>query len=151
MLYLHRPFFASSMLLVLLCFLWAAPDSHAQVYRCGNSYSTTPCAGGQEVEIKPAVQAPTVTAQITSNQQRTNRQERKEERDWERTERELDKAEAAEKPMRQQGKNSAACAAASRRIQKIDELARKGGSAQKMEKLREDRQATRDKQFRMGC
>lgn len=151
MLYLRRPFFTSSMLLAYLCCGLITPSSHAQVYRCGNSYSTTPCKGAQEVDIAPPVHASAMTAQITGNQQRTIRQARKEAHDWDRTERELDKAQAAEKPTRQSGKNSAECAATGRRIQKIDELARKGGSAQKMEKLREDRQATRDKQFRMGC
>ncbi|MGN1055165.1 MAG: hypothetical protein ACI4QS_00460 [Comamonas sp.] len=118
------------------------PHSQAQVFRCGNSYSPTPCADSHVVELAPAAPNP-------SSHHR--QQARKDAQDWDRTQRELHKAETALPAARRQNTQRAECTAAERRIQKIDELAAKGGSAPKMEKLRQDRKATRDKQFRMGC
>ena len=68
-----------------------------------------------------------------------------------RTQQALDKAEATPTPQRSNQAAQKDCEAAERRINKIDALARRGGSAKKMEQLREDRKATRDKQFRLGC
>nr|WP_174862823.1 hypothetical protein [Comamonas jiangduensis] len=77
-------------------------------------------------------------------------QQRHEERAWDRMERELDKAQAESPPQRSTN-NRRQCEAKQQRIQKIDELARKGGSVQQMERLREERQKARDWQFRAGC
>ncbi len=41
-------------LFVLTLALWVAPG-WAQVYRCGNTYSSKPCAGGRQVDTSPAV------------------------------------------------------------------------------------------------
>ena len=59
-------------------------------------------------------------------------------------------AKAATPPQRN-AKHRQQCEAKQQRIQKIDELARKGGSVQQMERLREERQKARDWQFRAGC
>ena len=132
--------------------------SQAQAYRCGNIYSSAPCTGGQAVEVEPAVNMyPSTTGNATSgmlpasSHQKNYRQEDKETREWQRAERELDKAQAAPPPQRQGRANTAKCEAAKQRIKKIDELARRGGSVKLMERLREDRQNTRDWQFRSGC
>jgi len=132
--------------------------SQAQVYRCGNSYSSAPCTGGKTVEVEPAVAAhPSEKDSAASTtlapraQRKSRRQEDKEAREWERTERELDKAQTTPPPQRQNRPDAAKCAAANQRIKKIDELARRGGSVKQMERLREDRQNTRDWQFRSGC
>ena len=77
-------------------------------------------------------------------------QQRKEDRDKLRLERELNKAQAAVPPTRSKD-NRPQCEAKQRRIQKIDEMARKGGDAKYMERLREERQEARDWQFRAGC
>jgi hypothetical protein len=41
-------------LFVLTLALWVVPG-WAQVYRCGNAYSSKPCTGGREVDTSPAV------------------------------------------------------------------------------------------------
>lgn len=133
-----------------------AGHSHAQpVYRCGNAYSQTPCSSAQAIGLPSLVEVPAAaTAPGERPQQQPSsrhRQAMQEARDWERTERTLDKAQAAVPPRRSAQKNRSACEAASRRIEKIDALARRGGSVQKMERLREERQAARDWQFRAGC
>lgn len=132
--------------------------SHGQIYRCGNSYSQAPCSQ-QEGIARTFNEAPhTGTAAISTDAKPRQYSSRKNHhpgqhaaRDWDRTERELDKAEAKPQAQRSSAKDQAACDAASRRIQKIDELARRGGSAQKMERLREERQSARDRQFNAGC
>lgn len=122
--------------------------SHAEVYRCGNSYSSAPCTGGKAVSVQPTVEVHT-QAQHPSTTQR--KQDRKDAREWERTERELDKAQATPAPQRKSQADRQQCQAKQQRIQKIDELARKGGSVKQMERLRDERQAARDWQFRAGC
>lgn len=133
-----------------LCAFAHPLTAHGQtVYRCGHSYSSTPCAGGTSISTEPAVTGhaqPTLTAP----QQHALRKQRQKEREWKRTERELDKAQAASPPQRKSS-NQAACQSKARRIQKIDELARRGGSAKKMEQLREERRDARDWQFSAGC
>ena len=64
---------------------------------------------------------------------------------------ELDKAQAKAPPQRKAGVDRSQCEARDRRIQKIDQLARRGGTVQQMERLREERQEARDWQFRAGC
>lgn len=132
--------------------------SQAQAHRCGNSYSNAPCADGKAVQVEPAIEVhPSATDSTpsstlpTRSQRKNYRQEDKEAREWERTERELDKAQATPPPQRQARPDTAKCEAANQRIKKIDELARRGGSVKLMERLREDRQNTRDWQFRSGC
>ena len=66
-------------------------------------------------------------------------------------ERELDKAQANAPPQRKSSVDRSQCEARDRRIQKIDQLARRGGTVQQMERLREERQEARDWQFRAGC
>ena len=44
-------------LLTALTFLALSTSLHAQVYRCGNTYSNAPCAGGKTVETTPSVSA----------------------------------------------------------------------------------------------
>lgn len=132
--------------------------SQAQAYRCGNSYSNAACADGKAVEVEPAIEVHPSASDSTASstlptrsQRKYYRQEDKEAREWERTERELDKAQATPPPQRQARPDTTKCEAANQRIKKIDELARRGGSAKLMERLREDRQNTRDWQFRSGC
>ena len=130
-----------------LCTLAYGELAHAQtVYRCGNTYSSVPCAGGTTVSTQPLVEVH--PHQRTSNA--AYQQQRKEDRDKQRLERELNKAQAAVPPTRSKD-NRAQCEAKQRRIQKIDEMARKGGDAKYMERLREERQEARDWQFRAGC
>ena len=43
------------------------------------------------------------------------------------------------------------CEQAEQRIRKVDAMARQGGKAKYMERLRAERQALRDRQFREGC
>ena len=43
------------------------------------------------------------------------------------------------------------CAQAEQRIKRLDDMARRGGSAQYMERIRAERKETRDWQFRAGC
>lgn len=38
-------------------FIAAAMSVNAQVYRCGNTYSNVPCAGGKEVDVSSAVES----------------------------------------------------------------------------------------------
>lgn len=40
-----------------LAFLALSSGLHAQVYRCGNTYSSAPCAGGRSVDSSPALSA----------------------------------------------------------------------------------------------
>ena len=40
-------------LLAVLCI--ASMGAHAQVYRCGNTYTQEPCKGGREVDVTPPV------------------------------------------------------------------------------------------------
>lgn len=134
--------------------------SHAQeVYRCGDSYSSAPCHGGRAVSIAPWLEVhaddSSSSATTTRPSQRRHAASRpaNEARAWDRTERELDKAQAATAPQRQPRSSAdrSQCQAKQQRIQKIDDLARRGGSVQQMERLREERQTARDWQFRAGC
>lgn len=126
--------------------------SHAQqVYRCGNHYSQTPCPGGQAVAVQPSATVEVAPAPQPATRRRSQRKQDSEAREWERTERELDKAQTSATPPRSAKADATQCRAKQQRIQKIDDLARKGGSIQKMERLREERQAARDWQFRAGC
>jgi len=43
------------------------------------------------------------------------------------------------------------CASTEQRIRQLDNMARKGGSSSYMERIREERKALRDGQFRAGC
>lgn len=126
-------------------------SGHAQVYRCGNSYSSQPCTGGKAVSVQPMVEVHPQTHLATNAPSTQRKQDRREAREWDRTERELDKAQAAPAVQRQSQADRSQCQAKQQRIQKIDELARKGGSVKHMERLREERQAARDWQFRAGC
>lgn len=140
--------------LTILVWLLAVPStSHAQIYRCGNSYSSEPCAGGKAVSVEPLVEVhpDPATPPTRRTTRRSGQKEAQEARAWERTERELDKAQAASAPQRQAPADRSQCQAKQQRIQKIDELARRGGSAKQMERLREERQTARDWQFRAGC
>lgn len=153
----HTPLWQSTALWLALCLCPLA--SQAQVYRCGNSYSSAPCADGKTVEVEPGVVAHPSTPDSAASgtpapgapRKRRRHADNNEAREWERTERELDKAQATPPPQRQARPDAAQCAAASQRIKKIDELARRGGSVAQMERLREDRQNARDRQFRAGC
>lgn len=40
-----------------LALLALSTSLHAQVYRCGNTYSSAPCAGGRSVDTSPALSA----------------------------------------------------------------------------------------------
>ena len=138
---------ATALLVALLATLLPT-SSHSQVYRCGNTYSHTPsCTDGKDAVLHTGSDSSHAHQQA----RKAHSQAQQEARDWDRTERELDKAEAQAPLKRGNRKNTGACEAASRRIQKIDELARRGGPAQKMERLREERQRARDRQFNAGC
>ena len=51
------------MRILIVLLLLFSPLSHAQIYRCGNSYSDAPCAAGvQPMDASPAVQAEPATA-----------------------------------------------------------------------------------------
>ncbi len=133
----------------LACTAWPL-SSLAQVFRCGNSYSSTPCADGKPVPVEPIVEVHPPT-QGAAERRATRRHADREERAWDRMERELDKAQAKAPPQRKSGVDRSQCEARDRRIQKIDQLARRGGTVQQMERLREERQEARDWQFRAGC
>lgn len=133
----------------LACTAWPL-SGQAQVFRCGNSYSSAPCADGKPVPVEPIVEVHPPT-QAAAERRATWRHEDREERAWDRMERELDKAQAKTPPQRKSGGNRSQCEALDRRIQKIDQLARRGGTVQQMERLREERQEARDWQFRAGC
>lgn len=154
--YLLRPLIAGCTALGLCAFAVSFSAHGQAVYRCGSSYSDEPCAGGKAVSTEALVEVHPAAAQSSANTQGRKgansayQQQRHEERTWDRTERELDKAQAATPPQRN-AKNRQQCEAKQQRIQKIDELARKGGSVQQMERLREERQKARDWQFRAGC
>ena len=130
-----------------LCALAYSGSTDAQtVYRCGNTYGSTPCTGGAAISTQPLVEVhPSHPTSNTAYQQ-----QRREERERDRMERELDKAQSAALPQRDRN-NRQQCEAKQRRIQKIDEMARKGGHAQYMERLREERRETRDWMFKAGC
>lgn len=135
MLWRHR--LPPVVLSLLLC-LWVE-TGHAQIYRCGNTYSETPCANAQRLHATPLSGKEDDPA---SSARRTQQHEKKRAKEKEHTMRALRQASA-------NGADN--CQALERRIDKIDQLARRGGSVTKMEQLRADRQATRDKQFRLGC
>ena len=42
----------------IMLFVFFAGTTHAQVYRCGNSYSASPCAGGREVDVSNPLSDP---------------------------------------------------------------------------------------------
>lgn len=156
--YPHAPSTAAMALALSMAaaaWLCGPPTSHAQeVYRCGDSYSSTPCHGGRAVSIAPWLEAHTDSSSTQHVQRhRDASRPNREAQAWERTERELDKAQAATAPQRQPrtSTNRSQCQAKQQRIQKIDDLARRGGSVQQMERLREERQTARDWQFRAGC
>nr|WP_315224478.1 hypothetical protein [uncultured Albidiferax sp.] len=44
-------------LFTALALLALSTSLHAQVYRCGNTYSSAPCAGGRSVDTSPAISA----------------------------------------------------------------------------------------------
>ncbi|WP_367849578.1 hypothetical protein [Rhodoferax sp. WC2427] len=44
-------------LITALALLALSGSLHAQVYRCGNTYSSAPCAGGRSVDTSPAISA----------------------------------------------------------------------------------------------
>lgn len=119
-------------------------QAHAQVFRCGNTYTSEPCTGGKAVVLEPLTSIPAHSPSHRAAQ-------RHEDASWQRTERELDRAEAKAPPHRDKASNQAACQASQRRVKKIDELARQGGTAKKMERLRQERQDARDWQFSAGC
>lgn len=83
-------------------------------------------------------------------------QQKHAEREWQRAERRT----AAQAPLTHHADTSQLaqrrrarpdCASAEQRIRQIDAMGRQGGSAAYMERLRAERQATRDGQFRAGC
>lgn len=151
---LLRPLIAGCTALGLCAFTLSFAAYGQEVYRCGSSYSDAPCAGGKAVSTEPLVEVHPSAAQPrrtnTQGPRNAYQQQRHEERAWDRMERELDKAQA-ESPPQRSTTNRRQCEAKQQRIQKIDELARKGGSVQQMERLREERQKARDWQFRAGC
>lgn len=142
----------SAMALAAALLLSGQPTlSYGQVYRCGNAYSATPCPGNQVVGLQPLTTTPATTVAPSPRPSKARNPAQREAQEREQTERALDKAQARVAPQRDGAKNRAACQAASRRIEKIDALARKGGSPQKMEQLKEERQDARDWQFSAGC
>lgn len=46
------------LMLLGIALLGLSSDASAQVYRCGNTYSSEPCKGGKEVDASPAVSDP---------------------------------------------------------------------------------------------
>lgn len=135
---------------VLLHTLILGHISQAQaqkIYRCGTSYSDTPCLGAKVVPIEDVP----LTGHAATRPKPSLQHSKQEAAQRKRTEQALDKAENSPTPKRSNPSVQTDCEAAERRINKIDALARRGGSAKKMEQLREDRKATRDKQFRWGC
>ncbi len=44
-------------LFVIAAALWAAPALFAQVYRCGSTYQSSPCANGREIDVSAPVSA----------------------------------------------------------------------------------------------
>jgi hypothetical protein len=132
--------------LCMCALLWPWTAHAQEVYRCGNSYSTEPCAGGKAISTQPLVEV----HRPAQSRNDSHIQQRNEARERDRTERELDKAEFKSAPQRSTN-NRQQCQSKQQRIAKIDDLARKGGNAKRMEQLREERQQARDWMFRAGC
>lgn len=42
-------------LLFAICLIWSNCAFSQEVYRCGNSYSSTPCPGAKNIDVTPAV------------------------------------------------------------------------------------------------
>ncbi len=151
---LLRPLIAGCTALGLCAFTLSFAAYGQEVYRCGSSYSDAPCAGGKAVSTEPLVEVhPSATqprrtnaqapATHTSSSATKNAHGIAWNANW--TKPRPNRRPSADTNNRRQ------CEAKQQRIQKIDELARKGGSVQQMERLREERQKARDWQFRAGC
>lgn len=172
------------MLATVLCSMPCT--GHAQVYRCGNTYSDAPCQGAQAVDLAPPVQSHGGKASSTvflcrlaqrqfwsaqSCQSHNATMLRSQpvpstwtwEQQWKHAEREWQQAErrtATQAPLTHHADTSDLaqrrrawpdCASAEQRIRQLDAMGRRGGSADYMERLREERKETRDWQFRVGC
>lgn len=85
------------------------------------------------------------------------------EQQWKHAEREWQQAErrtAAQAPLTHHADTSQLaqrrrarpdCAQADQRIRQLDDMGRRGGSVEHMERIRAERKETRDRQFRVGC
>ena len=111
------------------------PQPSAQIYRCGSSYSHSPCPNGQQLEVP-----------INQHRDAVARQQR-------------DRAHAIANeqivsvaPRATGGKaNASECQSLDERVNWLDSLGRIGGGGYTMDWIREQRRLARDRQFRIGC
>ncbi|WP_284336944.1 hypothetical protein [Comamonas sp. NoAH] len=167
-------------------FTLVAVPCHAQVFRCGHSYSDAPCLNGATVEIQPPVEvhgnthnstvflcrlaerqfwsaqscqshnATMLRSQSVPQSWTWERQWRYAEREW----RHAEQQTSSQAPLVHRADTSALaqrrrarpdCTVIEQRIRQLDEMGRRGGSASHMERIRSERKAARDQQFRAGC
>jgi hypothetical protein len=122
----------------LLVLIWACSTLPlaAQLSRCDHTPRTSLCT--QRASQPPTSQPRTLEAHKASEEQRHARE-------WRRAEKRTAANARAHVP------STSICTTTSRRIDQLDAMARQGGSLQLMERVRAERQALRDQQFRSGC
>lgn len=168
-------------LLATIALLLCAHTAHADVYRCGNTYSNTPCKDAKEVDVSPALSdpsGPTTTVIYLCRATRGARYWTPEpcnQNGWtiERTERvpanipweeqlaaarsqrsesiAAGRTPGAYGPSTNRNEKSQRCTQLRNRIQYLDDIGRKGGSVHTMEWQREERRNARNEEHRLGC
>lgn len=184
----HSLRLAALLLMLLMLGTFWSTASHAQVYRCGNTYSDAPCPGNQIqiIDAQPAVSNPEhpdqqpiflcrlgqrqfwsaqscqsqnaslVSSQSVARHWSWEQQHQHAQRLWQQAQRSTPHradiphhADTSTSAQRQRARPD--CAQADRRIRKLDEMGRRGGSSGFMDRIREERKDLRDWQFRAGC
>jgi hypothetical protein len=166
---------------ILLLLALSCTAAQAQVYRCGNSYSGSPCAGARLVETSPAVSnrsAPSGTTihlcqSYSGGQFWSSRACVHSNALLERSESVpshmsfAQQVEIAQTQIRQSQSSAirtvtihndapaddrrGQCQALEARITQLDSAGRAGGTAQHMDWVRAQRHQARDEQFRLRC
>lgn len=168
-------------ILIVLAGWATSPVQAQEVYRCGNTYSHEPCKGAKVVDTAPAITDPQgpktkliylckrpdkselwwiheecsrrswtvvdsvrVPADISWDEQVEIARQKRSENSYRPTVRPSYNSAAS-------SSNSSECDALTRRVNELDSMARAGGTAQRMEWIRQERQSTRDRQFQIGC
>jgi len=164
-------------------FMTVAISAHADVYRCGNTYTQEPCAGGRTVDVSPALTDMTGPKTVVINLcrapggslrwipqqcstypgwtlQRTARVPAN--LPWQsqleiaRDQRAAAQALTAPRPVVRysgpvQPSRKEECARWDERVKELDQMGRAGSQYYDLEWVRRERQAARDKQFRLRC
>lgn len=162
-----------------------ATASTAQVYRCGNTYSEEPCAGGKAIDTSPPVSDPrgpsTTLLYLCRNTQDSlawipepcatrgwtlERMERVPRNlPWEEQVRaaraQRRQAQALHEPepavryapsaAPQADSRKASCQALDEQVKALDSMGRAGSRLYDLDRLRRERKAARDQQFRLRC